>query len=255
MLQAKLKQFRDLEAAKHDAAEEAKAAERFKDVKGDLSDWEAKYGHGAGASAGLSTPGTTVHQLGFDQGSSASLLDRPSPQVDHLPLVELGERSLTPAPMEMLSTEPSDPELERKIQLLAEVQRIRRDVRGSIDQLRDGTPEPQSRSRRVSISSGRLLDTSGSGGASTPMGSPTLARSDWDSYLRERKLVTPPSGITPPIPTTATAAAMQGSRRSEYVVVSQGVARALDRMQRTMSSFELGDPSAPDEWGWEGPSL
>lgn len=266
MLQIKMKQIRDLEVAQQEAEGEAKAAERLKDAKAELTEWEAKYGNG---SVGQSTSGATaVPHLGFSDGrpsSSASLLgpakgraetlaldDRP--MREHLPPMELGGRSLSPeAPSTdihgVAGSDPTDPELEAKMKLLADVQRVRRSVRGSLDQLRAGTPtttlEPHS--RQVSVSSARLLDTPVA--SSTP--SPTTAvasKSEWEAYLQERKLVTPPSGITPPIPTTP----MQGRRRSEYVVVSEGVAGALNKRQRTMSAFELGDSSATTEWGASG---
>jgi len=109
-------------------------------------------------------------------------------------------------------------DLKRKQELLAEIQNIRR----SIDILKTETTIPSSsdHSRRPSLISGRsdthtrapdtrarahsmeLLSLSRTHDAVSRPNSVPLRNDDWDNYTQERKLLQPPSGVTPPIMTT-----------------------------------------------------
>ncbi|KAI6162098.1 hypothetical protein EDD17DRAFT_1819192 [Pisolithus thermaeus] len=156
--------------------------------------------------------------------------------------------------------------LSRKEELLAEIQTIRR----SIDALRSDTPgvdSDDSRSRRISLSSKRTLScdldtvTGGRPHArpprqpdprvrthsmefskvidAPPLGAsisrPTsvpLKNEDWDSYVQDRKLLQPPSGVTAPIPTTPVS-----SRLPMPAAVSEALAQ---RKRRESSLLDFG---------------
>jgi hypothetical protein len=123
-------------------------------------------------------------------------------------------------------------DLKRKQDLLAEIQNLRR----SIDVLKSDTPVPSSseQSRRPSVISGRAfsLDAGTALLSSRPPkeldprarvhsmelasltaqhretisrpNSAPLRDDDWERYIHERKLLQPPSGVTPPIMITST---------------------------------------------------
>lgn len=173
-------------------------------------------------------------------------------------------------------------DLARKEELLAEIQTIRR----SIDALRSETPGPDSedsRSRRISLTSRRtlsydldnaiaprphtrpprqpdprgraqslelskLLDTPPLGAS---IGRPTsvpLRDDDWDSYVRDRKLLQPPAGVTAPIPTSrvSTTGSLSAQQR---LPVPPAVTEALSQRKRRESLLDPGigaDTSAKD---------
>jgi len=164
-------------------------------------------------------------------------------------------------------------DLARKEELLAEIQTIRR----SIDALRTETPGPDSedsRSRRISLISRRTLsydldnaiaprphtrpprqpDPRGRSqsmefsqlidapplGAS--IGRPTsapLRDEDWDSYVHDRKLLQPPSGVTAPIPTSriSTSSSLSAQPR---LAVSPAVTEALSQRKHRESLLDPG---------------
>lgn len=156
-------------------------------------------------------------------------------------------------------------ELARKEALLGEIQAVRR----SIDALRSETPSSDSKSRRLSLSSRRTLshdlgtvlspqsaylrpprqaDPRGrvqsmeldhlgySSAVGAPIGRPTSAplKDDWDSYVHDRKLLQPPSGVSPPIATTTTL----GTSR---ITMPQAVAEALTQRKKRESALEMGE--------------
>lgn len=164
-------------------------------------------------------------------------------------------------------------DLARKEELLAEIQTIRR----SIDALRTETPGPDSddsRSRRISLTSRRTLsydldnviaprphtrpprqpDPRGRAqsmefsqlidapplGAS--IGRPTsvpLHDEDWDSYVRDRKLLQPPSGVTAPIPTSRMSPSSSLSTQPR-LAVPPAVTEALSQRKRRESLLDPG---------------
>lgn len=173
-------------------------------------------------------------------------------------------------------------DLARKEELLAEIQTIRR----SIDALRSDTPgldSDDSRSRRISLTSRRTLsydldnaiaprphtrpprqpDPRGRAqsmelsklidapplGAS--IGRPTsvpLRDDDWDSYVRDRKLLQPPAGVTAPIPTSrlSTTGSLSAQQR---LPVPSAVTEALSQRKHRESLLDPGvgpDTSAKD---------
>ena len=177
-----------------------------------------------------------------------------------------------------ISTELS--ELARKEELLAEIQTIRR----SIDALRSDTPgvdSDDSRSRKISLTSRRtlsydldnaiaprphtrpprqpdprgralsmelskLVDAPPLGASiSRPTSVPLPKDDDWDAYVRDRKLLQPPSGVTAPIPTTPVAATMPNAQR---LPIPQAVTEALVQRKRRESMLEVsGNDTTPKD--------
>ncbi|KAI0788639.1 hypothetical protein C8Q75DRAFT_242333 [Abortiporus biennis] len=154
-------------------------------------------------------------------------------------------------------------DLKKKEALLAEIQTIRR----SIDILKSETPAPSSssESRHPSLTSRRTLShdlSSFSAGpshlrpprANDPRGraqSMELSRAtdlassigrpvstplneDWDSYVYDRKLLQPPSGVSAPITTTPISPAPR-------IAVSPAVMEALAQRHRRESSLSFGN--------------
>jgi len=150
-------------------------------------------------------------------------------------------------------------ELARKEELLTEIQTIRR----SIDALRSDVDSDESRSRRISLTSRRTLscdlgtvmgsrshtrpprqpdprirtnsmefskviDAPPLGASITRPTSAPLKNEDWDSYVKDRKLLQPPSGVTAPIPTTPV---------SSRVPMAPAVTEALAQRKRRESSL------------------
>lgn len=176
-------------------------------------------------------------------------------------------------------------DLKRKEELLVEIQTIRK----SLEILKTEATEPSSSSgsRRPSLTSRRTLSQDfGSlmppapshlrpprsadprarvqsmelSGMSSKLGAsisrPTsapLRDDDWDAYVRERKLLQPPSGVTAPIPTTPI---------SPRVPVSPAVEEALAKRKRLESNvsangLELAAPESaqrPSPTNHKGPS-
>lgn len=176
-----------------------------------------------------------------------------------------------------ISAELSD--LARKEELLAEIQTIRR----SIDALRSETPgvdSDDSRSRKVSLTSRRTLsydldnaiaprphtrpprqpdprgralsmelskfvDAPPLGASISRPTSVPLKDDDWDAYVRDRKLLQPPSGVTAPIPTTPVSATMPNAQR---LPMPQAVTEALVQRKRRESMLEVsGNDTTPKD--------
>lgn len=159
-------------------------------------------------------------------------------------------------------------ELKQKEELLLEIQTIRR----SIDALRSETPAPSSsgNSRRPSMTSRRTLSIDANSALlplpshlrppreldprgrahslemstlaysrllDEPIDRPTsapLRDEGWDSYVHDRKLLQPPSGITPPITTTPI-------DTLNKIAMPQAVTDALNQRKRRESALGLGE--------------
>lgn len=172
-------------------------------------------------------------------------------------------------------------ELARKEELLAEIQTIRR----SIDALRSDTPgvdSDDSRSRKVSLTSRRtlsydldnaiaprphtrpprqpdprgralsmelskLVDAPPLGASiSRPTSVPLPKDDDWDAYVRDRKLLQPPSGVTAPIPTTPVSAATMPN--AQRLPIPQAVTDALVQRKQRESMLEVsGNDVSPKD--------
>lgn len=155
-------------------------------------------------------------------------------------------------------------DLKKKEELLAEIQAARR----SIELLKSETPAPSSsgESRHPSLTSRYDLGTLTAGPShlrpprqqdprvraqsmdftrladiGSTLGRPNstpLRDEDWDSYVRDRKLLQPPSGVTAPIPTTPVSPTTRAA-------VSPAVAEALDERRRRESSLSFGGLNVP----------
>lgn len=187
-----------------------------------------------------------------------------------LPALDLGLGIQEDVPGSFLddgaAKKPDADDLARKEALLGEIQAVRR----SIDALRSESPTSDSRSRHVSLTSRRTLsydlgtalgaqpghlrpprqadprarvysmDIARLGQSSelgASIGRPTsvpLQDANWDSYVQDRKLLQPPSGITAPIPTTPTG----GTSR---IAMPQAVSEALNQRKRRESLLQLGE--------------
>ncbi|KDQ63511.1 hypothetical protein JAAARDRAFT_53717 [Jaapia argillacea MUCL 33604] len=183
-----------------------------------------------------------------------------------LPALDLGSDIEADVPRDFIADEakvhngPDAEELKRKEDLLAEIQTIRR----SIDWLKGPTPTPSSSSgsRHPSFSASRELTTSDASHLRPPrqpdprgrvqslemssvfqasnahlsdlIGRPTsvpLRDPDWDSYVQDRKLLQPPSGVSPPIATTPIAP-------TPRMAVPAAVTEALARRHQVESTYE-----------------
>ncbi|KAG6832312.1 hypothetical protein H0H92_003545 [Tricholoma furcatifolium] len=178
---------------------------------------------------------------------------------------DLRRKDLSPAELE---------ELKRKESLILEIQTIRR----SIEVLKSETPAPSSStvSRHPSITSRRTLSIDASNallpipahlrppretnprarahsmefssfGYLSPTGDPlnrptsVPARDEeWDAYVHERKLLQPPSGVTPPI-ATATPPTV-----SPRLPIAPAVSEALNRRKQRETALGAGDHHSMD---------
>lgn len=161
-------------------------------------------------------------------------------------------------------------DLKKKQELLSEIQNIRK----SIEILKSETPAPSSStdSARPSFSSRLELGSIPLSGPShlrpprasdprarvqsmelsnlrtsnpSPVGRPTsvpLQDESWDAYLRERKLLQPPSGVTPPIPTSPPVVSPK-----PRLAVPSAVTEALLQRQRRESSLSFGQIPVVDK--------
>ncbi|KAL5640828.1 hypothetical protein ACGC1H_001348 [Rhizoctonia solani] len=124
----------------------------------------------------------------------------------------------------------------RREELRAEIEALKK----NIDQLKTETIGTTSRP-----ASALLLDTDlgrnrtisfEALGSSQPRSAPLEPppESEWDKYVRERKLFTPPSGVTPPIPSGTI------NGRPMTVMLPEAVADAIDMRRRRESMLEMG---------------
>lgn len=274
-LQVKVQQVKAEEEARRAAREEEQAASRFKTVEADREKWEGKYGNKKGQYAAMEE-GLPLATLAKDgrMDSAASLMRRttsgyeyqsngaqsptshPDGESAHsnlLPQIQLGD-SIAAATGAISAEGGSTPmgvtaeEVER-MRLLKEIE----DTKKSIDVLRSSTPASSvaffdrplssaapfdtARPRRESaVTQGSRLSTY------APNVKPPMPPADdthnreWQEYLADRKLFTPPSGVTPPIEASF-------GRLSK---VPDSVVDAINRRERTVSAYELGSNLATE---------
>ncbi|KAL7285123.1 hypothetical protein ACG7TL_000215 [Trametes sanguinea] len=103
---------------------------------------------------------------------------------------------------------------------------------------------PRARDPRARVQSMELTNLSRASDVGASIGRPTsapLRDDDWDLYLHERKLLQPPAGITPPIPTTPLV-----SPPAPKIPVSPAVVEALKERQRRESALSQGRIPTPE---------
>ncbi|GMK57481.1 hypothetical protein CspeluHIS016_0403150 [Cutaneotrichosporon spelunceum] len=144
------------EEARREAGEVARAAENFKNVDAELAEWEGKHGGGGNDSSILTPPPQMGNLPGFDEsqnsGSNSTLVQRTA-QKEQQPIApellvnprrmslleEMGYRDEETPPTPHTPTllvNDTDPEIEQKMLLLAEVRRQRQDIQSSMGTLR-----------------------------------------------------------------------------------------------------------------------
>jgi hypothetical protein len=182
MLQTRRKRLVEEEEAKIEAVEISRAAELFKNVDAELAEWEGKYG--GKSDSGTETLADTL-QMG--KGMPRSMSSAPTtPGIDS-PSIESRNLNLTPiidtprrlSLMEEMGYKEDpkvDPELEQKVQLLAEVRRARQSIRSSMDYLRSVGTTPLDPAAASGSSDGPHSDRPGS-----PSSSRILDRGRYDS--------------------------------------------------------------------------
>ncbi|KAG8741036.1 hypothetical protein FRC10_003420 [Ceratobasidium sp. 414] len=119
----------------------------------------------------------------------------------------------------------------RREELLAEIQSIKKNiaqlkaegVSNSSGSRPASTAAEPSRSRTVSFDALR-----------TPVHVEAPQESEWDRYVRDRKLFTPPSGVTPPIPSGTI------NGRPIPVALPEAVAEAVETRRQRESMLEMG---------------
>lgn len=101
---------------------------------------------------------------------------------------------------------------------------------------------PRARDPRARVQSMELTNLSRSSDMGASIGRPTsvpLRDDDWDLYVHERKLLQPPAGVTPPIPTTPISPAPR-------IPVSPAVVEALKERQRREDVLSHPHGATPD---------
>ncbi|KAG8842641.1 hypothetical protein FRB96_004944 [Tulasnella sp. 330] len=232
VLLKKLKEIREVEA-KREKENVEKAAERFNQVQRDLDEWEQEHGDGT-PTLGGDTPGPKDLEMGSQGLTSLPALDlggaadaeglsagmvKSSPS-DHKPSIFASPRD--------------DPELREKLAMLEEIRKVRQ----NIETLRSVSPPSASQDIRTTAgSSENHASTARPPRSNRPKVdvsrlSTTLKLPDdpekmaWDEYTKDRKLFTPPSGVSAPIPTTP-------------IPVSAAVKEALERRTELEKAFVI----------------
>ncbi|CAE6463388.1 unnamed protein product [Rhizoctonia solani] len=123
----------------------------------------------------------------------------------------------------------------RREELRAEIEALKK----NISQLKSETTGSVNRppSLLLDTDAGRTRTVSFDAlGASRPRSAPLEPppETEWDKYVRERKLFTPPSGVTPPIPSGTI------NGRPMTVMIPEAVADAVEMRRRRESMLEMG---------------
>ena len=241
LLQRKLKEISEMQK-KQDEEEERRAAERFASLDMEKQEWEAQrksilhhgrndsefssaalLAEGKGSAPGTPQPDdyTTLvngQRPRKQSGISEFMTEdgRRSQSPGAIPALNLGGGIEGSVPRDYLADSKEINRIEEEIRAKEKLRQEIEDIRKSIVYLEDGTP---TRSNRPSLASRTDLIGHQNGSHSrsnslelgammrTPSASVTRPKSapipeDWDAYVRDRKLLQPPSGISPPIQTT-----------------------------------------------------
>ena len=278
LLQRKLKEISEMQK-KQDEEEERRAAERFADLDEEKQEWEAQrmsilhHGRndsdlsgaallmeGKGSAPSTPQPDDYATLVGgqrprYQSGVSEFMTDegRRSQSPGAIAALDLGGGIESSVPRDYLADSKEISRIEEEIRAKEKLRQEIEDIRKSIIYLEDATPTrsrrpslasrvdligPQnpSRPRTSSLELGAMMRSS-SMGVTRPRSAPIPE--DWDAYIRDRKLLQPPSGISPPIPTSPPPMAQRTS-------MSSALLDAVANRQKIESMFGV-KPSMPVE--------
>jgi len=241
LLQRKLKEISEMQK-KQDEEEERRAADRFASLDMEKQEWETQrksiLHHGRndsdfsatgllaeGKGSAPSTPQQEDHTTlvggqrpRYQSGLSEFMTDggRRSQSPGAIPALDLGNGIEGTVPRDYLADSKEINRIEEEIRAKEKLRQEIEDIRKSIVYLEDATPtrsdrpsptsradlighQDVNRSRTNSLEVGAMMRTS-SAGVTRPKSAPIPE--DWDAYVRDRKLLQPPSGVSPPIVTS-----------------------------------------------------
>jgi len=241
LLQRKLKEISEMQK-QQDEEEERRAANRFADLDAEKQEWEtqrvsvlqhgrndsdlsgaALLSEGKGSAPGSPQVDDYTTLVGgqrprYQSGVSDFMSDegRRSQSPGVIAALDLGGGIEGSVPRDYLADSKEISRIEEEIRAKEKLRQEIEDIRKSIIYLEDVTPTrshrpslasrtdfigPQnpSRSRTNSLELGAMM-RSPSTGVSRPKSAPIPE--DWDAYVRDRKLLQPPSGVSPPIQTS-----------------------------------------------------
>lgn len=278
LLERKLREITEMQK-KQDEDEERRAAERFASLDMEKQEWEAQrrnilhHGRNDSDLSGValleegkgSAPGTphpddfntlvNGQRPRYQSGVSDLMTDegRRSQSLGAIPALDLGNGIEGSVPQDYLADSKEVSRIEEEVRTKEKLRQEIEDIRKSIIYLEDSAP---TRSNRPSLASrtdligyrdgsrsranSLELDTmmrSSSMGATRPKSAPLPE--DWDAYVRDRKLLQPPSGVSAPI---------QPQRTS----MSSALLDAVANRQKIESILGV-NPSMPVEGTSSGP--
>ena len=241
LLQRKLKEISEMQK-KRDEEEECRAAELFSGLDMEKQEWEAQrksvlhHGRtesglsgvallegGKGSAPGTPQPDDYTTLVGgqrqrYQSGVSDLMTDegRRSQSPGAIPALNLGGGIEGSVPQDYLADSKEISRIEEEIRAKEKLRQEIEDIRKSIIYLEDSAPTRSNRpslasrtdligyhdgnrSRTNSLELGTMMKRSSSTGV-RPKSAPIPE--DWDAYVRDRKLLQPPSGASPPIQTS-----------------------------------------------------
>lgn len=274
LLQRKLKEISEMQM-KRDEEEELRATERFVGLDAEKQEWEAQrksvlhHGRNESDLSGValledgkrSAPGTPQpddyttlvggQRPRYQSGISEPMSDegRRSQSPGAIPALDLGKGIEGSVPQDYLADSKELSRIEEEIRTKEKLRQEIEDIRKSIIYLEDATPTRSNRpslasrtdliggrSRTSSLELGAMMRSS-SIGVTRPKSAPIPE--DWDAYVRDRKLLQPPSGISPPIQTSPPPITQRTS-------MSSALLDAVANRQKIESMFGI-NPSVPVE--------
>ncbi|KAF9787219.1 hypothetical protein BJ322DRAFT_708870 [Thelephora terrestris] len=241
LLQRKLKEISEMQKRQNEE-EERRAADRFAGLDMEKQEWEAQrksvlqHGRndsdlsgvalleGKGSAPGSPQPddyNTLVNgqRPRYQSGVSDLMTEegRRSQSPGAIPALDLGRGIEGTVPQDYLADSKEISRIEEEVRTREKLRQEIEDIRKSIVYLEDAAPPRSnrpslasrtdvigyrdgSRSRTNSLELGAMMRSS-STGVTRPKSAPLPE--DWDAYVRDRKLLQPPSGISAPIQTSA----------------------------------------------------
>lgn len=279
LLQRKLKEISDMQK-QQDEDEEHRAAERFASLDMEKQEWEAQrksvlhHGRngsdlsdvalleeGKGSSPGTPQPDDYTTLVGgrrrrYQSGASDLMTDEGlrSQSPGAIPALDLGKGIEGSVPQDYLADSKEVSRIEEEVRTKEKLRQEIEDIRKSLIYLEDSNPSRShhaslasrtdlighrdgSRSRTNSVELGAMMRSS-SMGVTRPKSAPL--QEDWDTYVRDRKLLQPPAGVSAPI---------QPIQRAS---MSSAILDAVANRQKIESMFGV-NPSVPVEGSSSNP--